>query len=88
MYQVGNFIKKETLPQVFPCELCKSSKGTFFTEHLGATASEYCSRNFEVFCIYTSMLEANVKFCRFEQVVDMAPSIKWEFQKEGYINWL
>ena len=35
-----NFIKKETLVQVFSCEYCEISKNTFFTEHLWATASE------------------------------------------------
>ena len=34
-----NFIKKETLAQVFYCEFCEISKNTFFTEHLQATAS-------------------------------------------------
>ena len=34
-----NFIKKETLAQVFSCELCKIFKNTFFTEHLRTTAS-------------------------------------------------
>ena len=29
-----NFIKKETLAQVFSCEFCKISKNTFFIEHL------------------------------------------------------
>ena len=29
-----NFIEKETLAQVFSCELCEISKNTFFTEHL------------------------------------------------------
>ena len=29
-----NFIKKETLAQVFFCEFCEISKNTFFTEHL------------------------------------------------------
>ena len=33
-----NFIKKETLAQVFSCEFCETSKNTFFTEHLRATA--------------------------------------------------
>ena len=32
-----NFIKKETLTQVFSCEFCETSKNTFFTEHLWAT---------------------------------------------------
>ena len=32
-----NFIKKETLAQVFSCEFCGISKNTFITEHLRAT---------------------------------------------------
>ena len=35
-----NFIKKETLAQVFSCEFCKISKKTIFKEHLRVTASE------------------------------------------------
>ena len=34
-----NFIKKETLAQVFSCEFRKIFKNTFFTEHLWTTAS-------------------------------------------------
>ena len=34
-----NFVKKETLAQVFSCEFCEISKNTVFTEHLWATAS-------------------------------------------------
>ena len=34
-----NFINKETLEQVFSCELCKIFKNTFLTEHLQTTAS-------------------------------------------------
>ena len=34
-----NYIKKETLAQVFSCEFCEISKNTFFTEHLWDTAS-------------------------------------------------
>ena len=33
-----NFIKKETLAQVFSCEFCELSKNSSFTEHLQATA--------------------------------------------------
>ena len=33
-----NFIKKETVEQVFSCEFYKNFKNTFFTEHLRATA--------------------------------------------------
>ena len=38
-----DFIKKDTLAQVFSCEVCEISKNTFFTEHLWATASGSCS---------------------------------------------
>ena len=37
--QACNFIKKETLAQVFSCEFCEISNNTFFTEHLCVTAS-------------------------------------------------
>ena len=37
-----NVNKKETLIQVFSCELCKISKNNFFTEHLWTTASDTC----------------------------------------------
>ena len=37
--QAYNFIKKETLAQMFSCEFCEISKNTFFTEHLRTTAS-------------------------------------------------
>ena len=35
-----NFIKKETLAQLFSCEIFEISKNTFFTEYLRPTASE------------------------------------------------
>ena len=38
--QACNFIKKETLAQVFFCEFCDISKNTFFTEDLLATTSD------------------------------------------------
>ena len=34
-----NFMKKETLAQVFSCEFYDISKNTFFREHLWTTAS-------------------------------------------------
>ena len=35
-----NFIKKETVAQVFSCEFCEISKTTFFTDHLWTIASK------------------------------------------------
>ena len=34
-----NFIQKESLAEVFFCELSEISQSTFFTEHLWTTAS-------------------------------------------------
>ena len=36
-----NFIKKDTLAQVFSCEICEISNNTLSTEHPRKTASEY-----------------------------------------------
>ena len=35
-----NFIKKETMTNVFSCQLCEIFNNTLFTEHLRAPASE------------------------------------------------
>ena len=40
-YARVSFFKKETLPQVFSCELCGIFKNTFFTEPLRTTASAF-----------------------------------------------
>ena len=40
-----NFIKKETLAQVFSCEFCEISENTFLTEHFRTTGSEYNRSN-------------------------------------------
>ena len=37
-----NFIKKETLAQVFPCEFCEISKSTFFYRTPGGCFSSDC----------------------------------------------
>ena len=38
--QACNFIKKESLAQVFSCEFCEIFKNTFFTEHPQVTAPD------------------------------------------------
>ena len=40
MPEACNFIKKETLAQVFSCEFWEIFKNTFFIEHLRETTSE------------------------------------------------
>ena len=38
--EVCNFIKKETLAQIPPCEFCEIFKNISFTEHLWVSASD------------------------------------------------
>ena len=55
-----NFIKKETLAQVFSCEFFEISKNTFFTEHVWATAF-WCFANvlwIALWIIFTNLLHA------------------------------
>ena len=57
--QACNFIKIETLAQVFSSEFCEISKNTFFTEHLWATVS-MLFKNLP-FCVgYWHVLEYNL----------------------------
>ena len=42
-----NFIKKETLAQVFSCEFCEISKNTFFYRTPLVTASDWMGKNRE-----------------------------------------
>ena len=47
LQEVCNFIKKETLAQVFFSEFCEIFKNIFFIEHLLVTASDYFYSKFE-----------------------------------------
>ena len=50
--QACNFIKKETLAQVFSCEFCKISNNSFFTEYLRATASVSTKEQKFTYCLF------------------------------------
>ena len=56
--QACNFIKKETLAQVFSCGFCEISKNAFFIKHLWATASEFSDCNFFLPIILLSFRKA------------------------------
>ena len=49
--KTSNFIKKETLAQVFSCEICEIFKNTFLTEHLWLTASGFNNLFFLESCL-------------------------------------
>ena len=44
--QARNFIKKETLTQMFSCEFCQIFKNTFFIEHLRTASSVLNLKNY------------------------------------------
>ena len=82
-----NFIKIETLAQVFSCEFCEISKNTFSTEHLLTAASVLCI-HFEPMLVesiavpcpsplfvrpFTSMLTSYSRFKRFKMVQELIP---------------
>ena len=54
-----NFIKKETLTQVFSCELCVIFKNILCTEHLRMTASVVSMEFYKIFRITFSRKNIN-----------------------------
>ena len=59
-----NFIKKETLAQVFSCEFCEISKHTLFTEHLWTTASDFICGLLFIFSIIKNFRHEKCRFVR------------------------
>ena len=48
LQQACNFIKKETLAQVFSCEFCEISKNTFLQKNSVAASAKKTAKNFFV----------------------------------------
>ena len=72
--QTCNFIKKETLAQVFSYEVCKISKNTFFTEHIWATASAHVM-NLLLFLILESVNMIIVLICCKNMTIIFSKSV-------------
>ena len=72
--QACNFIKKETLAQVFSCEFCKIFKNTFFTEHILATASAHVM-NLLLFLILESVNMIIVLICCKNMTIIFSKSV-------------
>ena len=78
-----NFIKRETIAQVFSCEFCEISKNTFFlTEHLRATASTYVKHS--SYCTWKCNQRKNKSFANislsnavFKDVKELIFQSKW-----------
>ena len=72
--QTCNFIKKETLAQVFSYEVCKISKNTFFTKHVWATASAHVI-NLLLFFILESVNMIFVLICCKNMTIIFSKSV-------------
>ena len=71
-----NFIKKETLAQVFSCKFCNIFKNTFFTEQLRTTASEDIEKFLHFIFYICTFLQVFMKcFDRFNRI----NLIKWTY---------
>ena len=70
-----NFIKKETLAQVFSCEFCEIFKNTFFTEHLRLTAFGN-----DLLLFWFILRGYILLILKYSQVNDLCPD-------RGYIYW-
>ena len=67
-----NFIKKETLAQVFSREFCENSENTFFTEHLRATVSGYTQK--EIPKLFWKVLQFCSKTCALDFLFNLQPT--------------
>ena len=67
-----NFIKKDTLVQVFSREFCKMSKNIFFTEYLQMTASVHYQYRFTDWSPQMSQMSQGLmtKFLKFTRIVN------------------
>ena len=74
--EICNFIKKETLAQMFSCEICEISKNTFFIEHLRVTASDFKNRFYTLFwCSAVDYEQVNAGWVLDKIILLMQPCI-------------
>ena len=101
LFSVGscNFIKKETLAQVFSCEFCEISKNIFFTELL-PTMLQLLFRLFEclnllshLLCLTSKQIHSVYFFSTSKQSLDKhgilmhaSSTKKWRSYKGGFHN--
>ena len=71
-----NFIKKETLAQVFSCEFCEIFKNIFLTEHLWTTTSLFSTSP------KTSFLQKQV----LENTINKNHTSKYSSIKSNYMS--
>ena len=57
-----NFIKKESLAQVFSCEFCQIPKNTFFTDDFRTSASVVCDEENTLLLRTCNLLLYNITF--------------------------
>ena len=70
-----NFIKKETLVQMFSCEFCEIPKNRLFTEHLWTTVSVICCQ-FSASCFILQCFQEDVDMSNIQNIYRRGTS-KW-----------
>ena len=67
-----NFIKRETLAQVFSCEFCEIFKNTFFTGHLRTTvsASEVFEKEYLFVLFDVEPFFTNVPWMKLSKIIE------------------
>ena len=78
-YEACNFIKKETLAQVFYCKSCEIFKNTFFTEHLRTNASGSINITHTRNKSFTYLAVTRLKFHPYIFILDLKRFNKSEF---------
>ena len=78
-----NFIKKETLAQVFSSELCDIFEKTFFYSTPPVAASEHCSIALLSTLVVSLIHQTNCLFCTPETIKKLLVKVKWH--EIGYL---
>ena len=84
MPEACNFVKKETLAQVFSCEFCKISKNKFFTEHLRTTASNFINHKRNILEFFKTKIFVLIRISRFAESTAMFLN---NFSAEAATRW-
>ena len=86
--QAYNFIKKESLPQVFSCEFCKISKNTYSYRRPPVAAYSFCNIHRET-AVLESLFnkDAGLKTCNFikKKLLHMFSCKHCKISKNNYL---
>ena len=85
--QACNFIKKETLAQVFSCKFCEIPKKTFFIKHQWATASVSVTVKIQAWPIDSRGIFRTMAYLKPQTYAEIVKSYKY-FSEVLYLRYL